>query len=66
MAEVRVFSGAQVVADYMVDEEGWDSADGEMPSGEEALIAHAKMAVVKDGRMSAAEAEGATYMVSAD
>ena len=66
MADVRVFSGARVVADYMIDEENWDDADGAMPTGEAEVIAHAKKAVVKDGHLSAEEAETATYMVSAD
>ena len=66
MPDIRVFSGAQVIADYMIDEDTWDSGDGEMPSTEEQLIAHARKAVVEDGHMTAKEAEGATYMVLAD
>ena len=66
MAEIRVFSGSQVIADYTVDEEDWDDAAGSMPSSEEELIAHAKKAVVEDAHMTIEEAEGATYMVSAE
>ena len=66
MADIRVFSGSHVVADYVIDDESWDGSDGAMPTEEAELIAHAKKAVVRDGHLSAEEAETATYMVSAD
>ena len=50
----------------MIDDESWDDSDGAMPAEEAELIAHAKKAVVRDGHLSAEEAETATYMVSAD
>lgn len=66
MAEVRVFCGARVVADFTVEAEGWDVADGELLSSEADVIAHVERAVVRDGHMNAEDAEGATYMVSQD
>ena len=42
MPEVRVFSGLQIIADCVVDEDSWDAADGEMPSGDDALVAPAR------------------------
>ncbi len=64
MAEVRIFSGAEVVADYVITHPGWQGKDVHAEPAEADYVAEAKRMVVEDGHLTAEEAEAASYMVS--